>query len=70
VKIYHVEFDVLVPERGKIGSCPVDLIIPEKDVIEWIRFMCGDRGKLPRKNPLYRESFDPIFSTFKAERKS
>jgi len=55
---YHVEFDVNVPDKAS-----------DKEAVEWIRFMIGDTGKLSTENPLYFESFDPIFLTVKIERR-
>jgi hypothetical protein len=34
-------------------------------VENWIRFRCGDKGKLRRDNPLFAKTVDPVYGTFK-----
>jgi hypothetical protein len=53
-KRYHVEFDIDIP--GDVRPAQVE---------NWIRSRCGDKGKLRRDNPLYAETLDPIYGTFK-----
>jgi len=54
VKKYRIEFVIKVSED-----------VTDKQVKEWARYMVGDTGKLSRYNPLYDDSFDPVFGTFK-----
>jgi hypothetical protein len=53
-KRYHVEFDVDIP--GDVRPAQVE---------NRIRSRCGDKGKLRRDNPLYAETVDPVYGTFK-----
>jgi hypothetical protein len=53
-KRYHIEFDVALP--GDIRA---------RQIENWIRSRCGDKGKLRRDNPLYAETVDPVYGTFK-----
>jgi hypothetical protein len=53
-KRYHVEFDIDIP--GDVRPAQVEA---------WIRYKCGDKGKLRRDNPLYAETLDPVCGTFK-----
>jgi hypothetical protein len=53
-KRYHIEFDIDVP--GDVRPAQVE---------NWIRRRCGDKGKLRRDNPLYAETVDPVYGTFK-----
>jgi hypothetical protein len=53
-KRYHVEFDIDIP--GEVRPSLVE---------DWIRCRCGDKGKLRGDNPLYAETVDPVYGTFK-----
>jgi hypothetical protein len=53
-KRYHIEFDIDIP--GDVRPAQVE---------NWIRCRCGDKGKLRRDNPLYAETVDPVYGTFK-----
>jgi hypothetical protein len=41
--------------------------ISDEDIEAWARYMVGDKGKLSDDNPLYDESFEPVYGTFKIE---
>jgi len=56
MKNYKIEFVIKVSEK-----------VSENDVKEWARYMVGDSGSIANENPLYDESFDPLFGTFKIE---
>jgi len=56
-KQYRIEFVI-----------KVDQDLTDEQVNEWARFMVGDTGKMSTDNPLYDESFDPVFGTFKLAR--
>jgi hypothetical protein len=51
---YHIEFDIDIP--GDVRPAQVK---------NWIRCRCGDKGKLRKDNPLYAETVDPVYGTFK-----
>jgi hypothetical protein len=53
-KRYHIEFDIDVP--GDVRPLQVE---------NWIRYRCGDKGKLRRDNPLFAKTVDPVYGTFK-----
>jgi hypothetical protein len=53
-KRYHVEFDIDIP--GEVRPAQVET---------WIKNRCGEKGKLRRDNPLYAETVDPVYGTFK-----
>jgi hypothetical protein len=53
-KRYHIEFDIDVP--GDVRPSQVE---------NWIRYRCGDKGKLRRDNPLFAKTVDPVYGTFK-----
>jgi hypothetical protein len=53
-KRYHIEFDIDIP--GDVRPAQAE---------NWIRFRCGDKGKLRRDNPLCAETVDPVYGTFK-----
>jgi len=55
---YHVEFDVNVPDKATAFQAR-----------EWISYMIGYTGKIPLKNPLADEPFDPMFGSVKIERR-
>ena len=56
MKNYKIEFVIKVSEK-----------VSENDVNEWARFMVGDIGSITIDNPLYDQSFDPLYGTFKIE---
>jgi hypothetical protein len=53
-KRYHIEFDIDAPGNTRPAQ-----------VENWIRYRCGDKGRLRSDNPLYTETVDPIYGTFK-----
>jgi hypothetical protein len=57
-KRYHIEFDVDIP--GDVRPAQVE---------NWIRSRCEDKGKLRRDNPLYAETLNPVYGTFKVARR-
>jgi hypothetical protein len=53
-KRYHIEFDIELSDDVKIAQ-----------VESWVRYHCGDKGRLRRDNPLYGKTLDPIYGTLK-----
>lgn len=53
-KQYHIEFDIDIP--GDVRPAQVE---------NRIKCRCGDKGKLRSDNPLYSETVDPVYGTFK-----
>jgi hypothetical protein len=54
-KRYHVEFDIRIDAD--------DVKLPQ--IRNWVRFHCGDKGRLRRDNPFYDKTLDPIYGTLK-----
>jgi len=57
--IYHVEFDV---ETGVYAT--------NEQVIEWIQYCIGYKGKISNDNPMYEKNFDPKHGTVKIEQRT
>jgi len=55
VNKYQVSFAV---------SIPAEIKATDKQVEEWIQYVCGYKGRLSDDNPLSEEKFDPIYGSF------
>ncbi|GHU58286.1 hypothetical protein FACS189444_1710 [Spirochaetia bacterium] len=51
-KRYHIEFDIELADPVRI-----------QQIESWVRYCCGDKGRLRRDNPLYGKTLDPIYGT-------
>ena len=54
-KRYRIEFDI---ELENIGARVAQ-------IESWVRYHCGDKGRLRRDNPLYGKTLDPVYGTLK-----
>ena len=54
-KRYHVEFAIDLDENN----------VRLAQIESWVRYHCGDKGRLRRDNPLYGKMLDPIRGTLK-----
>jgi len=54
-KRYRVEFDFEVENTGARLA----------QIESWVRYWCGDKGRLRRDNPLYGKTLDPAYKTLK-----
>jgi hypothetical protein len=55
-KRYHVEFDIELVDDVKLSR-----------IENWVRYHCGDKGRLRCDNPLYGKTLDPIYGSLKVE---
>jgi len=54
----RIQFDIVLDTSG----------VRIAQIESWVRYNCGDKGRLRRDNPLYGKTLDPIYGTFKLER--
>jgi hypothetical protein len=54
-KRYHIKFDIDIDF--------VDSAVRIQQIASWVRYCCGDKGRLRRDNPLYGKTLDPVYGT-------